>query len=73
MNYFIDIDEFNNIVIHKSDCKEIRNFKKSLMSEHFETYDEAYKYAQQKEMIYKFVYKKCSCCDVKSDVKVQTP
>ena len=62
MNYFIDIDNSNNIVIHETNCDILNIFGKSFVPEFYDTYEEALKYAHQKELIYKFISKNCEIC-----------
>lgn len=62
MNYFVDIDETNNIVVHKTDCNSINDFKKMFITDYFHTYDDVMKHAQKKELIYEFHIKYCICC-----------
>ena len=62
MNFFVDIDNSNYIVIHKTDCKSVNKFKKMFISEFYNTYEEVEKQASKKEIIYEFERKDCPYC-----------
>ncbi len=63
MNYFIDKDEEDNILVHKIECKTINIFRQDFFPDIFETYDQAKEYATKKEKITKSTSKNCSCCN----------
>ncbi len=63
MNFFIEIDDTKNIIVHESNCKEIDALRKIYIPNFYETYDEAWAHANRKELIYEYNSKDCNCCN----------
>lgn len=62
MNFFVDIDDLNHIVVHESDCEKINDFRKNYIPDFYESYSEAWKYAEEKKLIYEFECEDCDHC-----------
>ncbi len=70
MNYFINKDESDNILVHKIECEDINIFKQAFFPDIFDTYNQAKEYAIRKEKITKSNSKDCSYCNPKEELDI---